>query len=152
MEVLSRKQWAFIVLATVIAFLFAVGMRFGWHETSQYTCLQCRADLHKNQWFGIPFSHVVENDCSRWFAANHALHHHEWCWSGSRTLHTPISFGYACGRRHPIWTLSASTQLRFMQTASTFEVEAFWQTMRTGLPADKDTAVGTVISRIWDNP
>jgi hypothetical protein len=147
---ITKVQWAIIVLLSVCVVLIAVATVHGWHATTSYTCLECRAELHKDRWFGVPRSRVLENDCSRWYAKTHSAHEHEWYWCGGETTRYPTGVMFSCGKHHPIWEMPPKVQLEFMQSAQAQELNAFWQTMRTSSKEEQSALVEKVFEKVID--
>jgi hypothetical protein len=144
-------QWAAIVILSVCVVLLTVAMVHGWQASTSYTCLECRAELRKERWFGVPRSRLLDNDCSRWYAKTHAVHQHEWCWCGGETTRFP--FGgvmNSCGKQHPIWRMPPQVQLEFMQSARAPELDAFWQTMKTSPREEQKALVDKVFEGVID--
>lgn len=144
----SKTPWVAIAIAMACLVLLVAASQHGVHATTSYTCLECRAVLQKQRWFGVPSSKVLENDCSRWHARTHSSHEHQWCWCGSETIWDPLNIGYACGRRHPIWGMPAEVQLEFMKTASKEELESFWQTMKSAPREAQESSVSEVYEKV----
>jgi hypothetical protein len=138
---ITGVQWAGMVTAAVFVVLLALAWVNGVHASTSYTCLQCRAELEKHRWLGVPSSNLVENECSRWYASKHADHEHEWCWCGGEFTRFPLGGkSFSCGKQHPIWRMSPQVQLEFMQSTQAPELNDFWQTMRSA-PRDEQRAL-----------
>jgi hypothetical protein len=148
----TKVQWLLIVTATVVLVMAAVEEMNGLHSGTSYTCLQCRAELHKERWLGVPKSQMLGNDCSRWYAKGHPMHRHEWCWCGGIT--TRYLFGGVmneCGKQHPIWRMPPDVQLQFMRSAQAPELNDFWRTMRSSSREEQKALVDAVCEGIRDS-
>lgn len=151
-ESFSKTQWLLIVAATIGVALLAIESQFGVRSSTRYTCLQCRAELEKEKWLGVPRVRVVENDCSRWYAAAHPEHEHEWCRSGCELTQFLTGKMASCGKSHPIWGMPAKVQLEFMRSASAVELDAFWKIMTSASREDQDAAVTAAFEKVLDQP
>ena len=148
---ITKTQWAGIVMVVVCVMLLAVASVHGWHSTRSYTCLQCRAELQQHRWFGVPSSHFLENDCSRWYSQTHPAHEHDWCWSGSRVTKYPLTIEFACGKRHAIWSLPPKVQMEFMRSASSTELEMFWAALKTASREGQQAIVQKAFEKVLDS-
>lgn len=148
---ISKIQSAVIVMVAVGAVLFTVSAVNGVHSWTSYTCLQCRAQLQKEKWLGIPFSRLEQNACSRWYEQGHPAHEHDWCWIGGETTVFPLGGKmFSCGKQHPIWGMHPETQLEYMQSAQPAQLGAFWRIMRTGERHEQRDLVMKTLERVDD--
>jgi hypothetical protein len=146
----TKVQWLLMVTTAVFIVMVAIEEVNGLHARTSYTCLQCRAELRKERWLGVPTSQILENDCSRWYAKDHPAHRHEWCWCGGETTRYLTGKMWSCGRQHPIWDMPPDMQLEFMRTAQAKELDAFWQTMKSASREDQQAVVTKVVDKALD--
>lgn len=78
---------------------------FNIYSITEYTCLECRSAFHKKSLFGFTIESIEPSDYSRKVFLNNPAHQHHWSWAGWTHEYSLTSVTYACGRRHPIFSL-----------------------------------------------
>jgi hypothetical protein len=75
-----------------------------------YTCLHCRATLHKRTVLGFDRSRIDLPPRFNAYPKPAEDHSHHWCASGSARTRSVFTVIYACGPRHPIWEVPVRDQ------------------------------------------
>ena len=145
------RSWkAITILATLLA-IVAVASFFDVYSTTNYTCLECRAELTQRRICGVPFRRVSHHSYSTTFLAGNPSHEHLWRWSGTRHAHSLFTQSLACGRRHPIWSLPVIIQAEYSKLVPASELEETLQAIDAPDREKAEAAVSKAFERVLDS-
>src|SRR5215207_1921955 len=116
-----------------------------------YTCLHCRATLHKRTILGFDRSRIDHPPRFNAYPRPAADHSHHWCDSHATFTHSFFATTYACGRPHPIWNVPVRVQDRFAETVPEGELAATLRDIDSPDQAIAEAAVYRMMEATRDN-
>jgi hypothetical protein len=130
------SRTAIITAAALLAMLVAT-LFLDVYSTTEFTCLECRANLTKKRIYGVPISRITRHPYTTTYLASEPNHKHSWCWCGTRHSWSLLRVTRACGRRHPIWSLPIDIQAEYSRLVPASEMDA---TLRDIDSSDREKA------------
>lgn len=116
--------WTAMVLLAVASIWSASQCRL--YTTTAYKCSRCRMVKSVRTVLGTRLVRIEQTDYSRWYARTESRHEHIWCWCGGHDDDYLFAVGHGCGQQHRIWEIPDGWQRKFVESASSAELEKFY--------------------------